>query len=323
MTSSLPIFPEVFDTLPLGLMIVDAERHVRHWNRWLENASGLAREQVVGQRFARLFPALAPGRVGLALDAALDNGHAALISQALHGAPFDLNTAQGSSRPMQQTVRIVALTSQQGERFALLQINDVTDQVVHDEDWRRQAVELARFSRLDALTGLCNRKGFEERLEIECQRAQRSLQPLAVLIIDIDNFEAYREEMGSLAADQCQVRLARVLTGIVKRPGDLLTCFNAGAFAAILPSTIEAGAVKVAERALAAVAQLALPHPRSAVGPHITVSIGAATSVDGKETADRLRKRADAALRRAQASGRARHALAPVQLSPDGFRRLP
>jgi diguanylate cyclase (GGDEF)-like protein/PAS domain S-box-containing protein len=321
MTASLPVFADVFDTLPLGLMIVDAERQVRHWNRWLENASGLPREQVVGQRFARLFPTLATARVGLAIDAALDNGHAALISQALHGAPFDLNN--GSSRPMQQTVRIVALDAGQGERYALLQISDVTEQVSHDEDWRRQSIELARFSRLDALTGLCNRKGFEERLEIECQRAQRSLQPLAVLIIDIDNFEAYRDEMGSLAADQCLVRLARVLNGIVKRPGDLLTCFNGGAFAAILPSTVEAGAVKVAERALAAVTQLALPHPRSAVGPHITVSIGAATSVDGKETADRLRKRADAALRRAQASGRARHALAPVQLSPDGFRRAP
>jgi two-component system chemotaxis family response regulator WspR len=167
-------------------------------------------------------------------------------------------------------------------------------------------IELQKLAALDSLTGIANRRRFDETLHHEWQRGQRERRPLSLLLCDIDCFKQYNDTFGHLAGDLCLKKAAAVLTACLKRPADLAARYGGEEFALVLPDTDEAGARSVAEDCLRALAELAISNPQS---PHcvVTMSVGIATLVPAAgSTPSALLEDADRALYAAKDGGRNR-----------------
>jgi diguanylate cyclase (GGDEF)-like protein len=141
---------------------------------------------------------------------------------------------------------------------------------------KRMADELRRNSTIDALTGIPNRRRFDETLETEWLRARRASQPLALIMIDVDHFKLYNEQYGHPAGDACLRAVAHALRSACTRPGDLVARYGGEAFAMLLPETGVSGAERVAQRLLDGVVALQIPHAGSTTARHVTVSAGLA-----------------------------------------------
>ncbi|MDM4764449.1 diguanylate cyclase [Pelomonas sp. SE-A7] len=166
---------------------------------------------------------------------------------------------------------------------------------------------LRRLAFLDGLTGLYNRRHFDERFELEFQRGRRSGAPLSLVLADVDFFKNYNDHYGHLAGDDCLRRVATTLKDCLKRPGDLLSRFGGEEFACVLPETDLAGALAVAMAMEQAVREQQMPHEQSDASPVVTISLGVASVQPhaGLESAQ-LITTADEQLYRAKAQGRAR-----------------
>lgn len=140
---------------------------------------------------------------------------------------------------------------------------------------KRMSDELRRLARADGLTGVANRRGFDESLRREWRRAQRGGQPLSLLMVDIDCFKLYNDRYGHPAGDRCLKAVALAVQGTQRRPGDLAARYGGEEFALLLPDTPPAGALHVAGEVLRAVEALGIEHAGSSVSRHVTVSIGA------------------------------------------------
>jgi diguanylate cyclase (GGDEF)-like protein len=169
-----------------------------------------------------------------------------------------------------------------------------------------QADLLREMAFIDGLTGVHNRRYFDEQFEIEMQRAQRSRESVAVLLADVDYFKRYNDAYGHLAGDDCLRRVARALKSCLRRPGDVLDRYGGEEFGCILPDTGLAGALSVAENMEAAVRALQMEHGKSEVGPVVSVSLGVAVSASGRCDAASLLSFADEQLYKAKAQGRGR-----------------
>lgn len=171
--------------------------------------------------------------------------------------------------------------------------------------------KLARQSITDGLTGITNRRHFDEMLDVEWQRAARASASLSLLIVDIDHFKRFNDHYGHVAGDECLRRVAQLLQGCVRRAGEIVARYGGEEFAILLPGAGRAHAEDLAQRCLHAVAGLALPHVSSPTADHVTFSIGIAQLVPGS-TRDptSLVNAADAAMYRAKMAGRARYAMA-------------
>lgn len=176
-------------------------------------------------------------------------------------------------------------------------------------DLEASNLELARISNQDALTGLANRRRFDETLDIECRRAARDKSELSLIMTDVDFFKKYNDAYGHPAGDECLRRVAEALRHAARRPADLSARYGGEEFALILPSTPPEGAPHVAETVRCGVAALCIPHTGSSVAGHVTLSLGIA-SLDPEHpvTPQVLIERADAALYAAKHGGRNRWA---------------
>ncbi|MEQ6340555.1 MAG: diguanylate cyclase [Gammaproteobacteria bacterium] len=175
--------------------------------------------------------------------------------------------------------------------------------------------ELQRLSSLDGLTGIGNRRRFDEYLEQEWLRAARDGNILSLILIDIDHFKAYNDNYGHQGGDECLRKVAQTLDATLKRAGDVVARYGGEEFAVVLPDTDAGGAALIAEKLRASVDALGFAHAHSKTTDHVTISLGVAGIVprDGGNPAD-LVKIADEALYEAKESGRNRFriAAAPV-----------
>ena len=170
----------------------------------------------------------------------------------------------------------------------------------------RANAELHRLATLDGLTGIANRRRFDEAIEAEWNRGRRRGSPLALLLCDVDHFKRYNDRLGHPAGDLCLKKMAGVLAGQLKRPADLAARYGGEEFALLLPDTDLAGALRVGEACRAGLEQLALPHPESPFGI-VTMSLGVTCIVPGEDDhPGDLVARADVALYDAKRGGRNR-----------------
>lgn len=139
-------------------------------------------------------------------------------------------------------------------------------------------LELQRLMNMDGLTGLNNRRRFDEYAQSEWRRAAREGIPLSILIIDVDDFKRYNDTQGHLAGDQVLKRVAAAIQSSCNRPADLSARFGGEEFAVVLPGTPAAGARHVGKRILAAIDELEIAHPASSTGATLTLSVGGATT---------------------------------------------
>lgn len=174
---------------------------------------------------------------------------------------------------------------------------------------KRKTDMLERFALIDGLTGIHNRRYFDEQLEKEIGRNFRTGSSLSVIMMDIDHFKEFNDHYGHGAGDHCLKEVARSLTDTLSRPGDTLCRYGGEEFVALLPGSDRAGAGVVAERLRQAVESLSIANQYSGVGDVVTLSLGVASvepTGEQKTTVESLLKRADEALYTAKRAGRNR-----------------
>ncbi|MBF0486620.1 MAG: diguanylate cyclase [Nitrospirae bacterium] len=159
----------------------------------------------------------------------------------------------------------------------------------------------------DGLTGIPNRRKFDEFLEFQWNAIQRRKNPLSLMLIDVDFFKRYNDNYGHGEGDDCLRKVAHALKGAVPRAMDFVARYGGEEFACVLPDTDAEGSVAVAKRLVNAVAALQIPHEFSEAANHITVSIGVSTITPPVwGDAPLLLETADLALYKSKASGRNR-----------------
>ncbi|MCB1889409.1 MAG: diguanylate cyclase [Rhodocyclaceae bacterium] len=179
---------------------------------------------------------------------------------------------------------------------------------------KRKSDQLALLARTDGLTGVANRRHFDEGFASEWQRARRHGRTLSLVLVDVDHFKRFNDRYGHGEGDRCLKRVAGALDGCIRRPGDLLARFGGEEFVALMPDTEAAAALTIAERMREAVGRLAIEHAENSACRHVTISIGVAT-VRPTPTCqpEDLLKAADDCLYRAKGGGRNQVAVASSQ----------
>lgn len=176
--------------------------------------------------------------------------------------------------------------------------------------------QLQLLSSLDGLTGIPNRRQFDETLSHEWNRLSREQRPLSLVLLDVDYFKRFNDHYGHIDGDRCLKLVAGALAGLLKRPADLAARYGGEEFAAILPGTALEGAKHIAETMRATVQNLAIDHAASPIAPVVTISLGVSAVIPapGCDPVD-LIQAADQALYRAKQAGRNR--VVTEQCAPD------
>lgn len=190
---------------------------------------------------------------------------------------------------------------------ALTMMADVTQLKKSESALRQMTEQLKLLATTDGLTGLTNRRAFDDELESEFARSRRSGEPLSLLLVDVDRFKAYNDIYGHQAGDEVLKIVGRCLRGALKRPGDMAARYGGEEFVAILPGTDEDGAFFIADAFREALLGQQIVHNGADKGV-LTASVGLATFTERDQgmNSTTLVRRADEALYNAKGAGRDR-----------------
>ena len=288
------LLQQLINDMPVGLCMVDAQRRIYFRNRRFLEHFGYAEAEV---------PTLHEWALLAYPDGDYRQQAAHAWGQAMAGA-----RAQGgviAAQPYRVTARDGAQHVMDiggllfGEHF-LATFQDRTEQ-------QAQSELLHRLAYVDGLTGIANRRQFDQQLEAEWRRCRRSGKPLAVLLLDIDYFKQYNDLYGHQQGDECLKAVATALRGQLRRSHDLVARYGGEEFVCLLPDCDLPGATEKAQAMCRAVQALGMAHGGSAVAGVVTISLGVACQVpDAQSTPQALLMRADAHLYRAKKQGRNR-----------------
>lgn len=312
----------LMEYLVVPTFVLDPAGRVIIWNRACEQLTGVKASTVIGTDrhwsgfYAEPRPCLA--------DLVLEGKSGKLLYEQLETLGPDRNALSAENwcvMPQLGERRYLAIDagpihSDTGELLGVVEtLRDIT--VQHEAQQRLEAL-----ASLDGLTGLPNRRTFDQALERECRRTRRAGHALSLLMIDIDHFKMLNDRLGHQAGDDCLKRVASTLKDEVLRPGDLAARFGGEEFSVILPTTPIGGAEVVAARLLEVVSSLALPNPGSPLGI-LTLSVGIASTDARRNCAQpaELVRLADRALYRAKSDGRNRYSRASAPAGSDEMPR--
>lgn len=176
---------------------------------------------------------------------------------------------------------------------------------VQQQQLQAQAAEMQALSFQDGLTGLANRRRFDQALADNWALMQRAQMPLALVMFDVDYFKNYNDHYGHQRGDEVLRQLGELLRQVTERQSDLAARYGGEEFAILLPETNEAGAWRIAMRLQNDLHNAAIQHEHSAIGPLLTISIGICALIPSAQTTKRdLIRQADAALYSSKAAGR-------------------
>lgn len=294
--------------LVVPTFVLNPKRRVVVWNRACERLTGVAAADVIGtSEHWRAFYQYK--RYCLADLVALDRPDKLASLYPEHTVPengLGFSAENWCVMPRLGNQLYLAIDAgpihdEDGNLIAVVEtLRDMTDQ-------KRAEAALKTLATSDGLTGLANRRSFDQTLSVEWSRAQRTRKPLSLLLVDVDHFKLYNDLHGHQKGDEC-LRAVASLMARATRPADLSARYGGEEFAMILPETDHSGACRVAERLRDVLARLGLEHGAPGVGPRVTLSVGVATQVPGGEHgSDWLIKQADQALYAAKHSGRDRY----------------
>ena len=174
-------------------------------------------------------------------------------------------------------------------------------------DFKMSRDRLENMALFDGLTGIPNRRRFDDFLEIELKRAGRNRAPLSLILMDIDFFKPFNDNYGHAAGDECLKKVALALSGSIERPADLVARYGGEEFVCVLPETGESGARTVAEQLCGAVQAAAVPHEFSKAAKVVTMSLGCLTVAGARDiTPDQIIQEADKLLYNSKEAGRNR-----------------
>ena len=304
---------QLMASLSVPVFVLDTHARVSIWNRACEQLTGVSASEVLGtdDHWRSFYDQQRPTLADLVLQGRREGSAGATAPRSDDGpapvaGPSGLSLESWCDMPRAGRRRYLAADASpifdaRGRLSAVVEtLRDLTDEKMAQAALEQRATR-------DGLTGLANRRCFDDTLRAEWSRALRQKQPLSLLMVDVDNFKAYNDANGHLGGDECLKRVARAVASEM-RANDLVARYGGEEFAVILPNQSLKGAAIVAERIRARVEHLQLPC-RFAPG-HVTVSIGAATALAAPDNdASQLVAIADAALYRAKHMGRNRISL--------------
>jgi diguanylate cyclase (GGDEF)-like protein/PAS domain S-box-containing protein len=266
--------------LVVPTFVINPKRQVVVWNRACERLTGVAASEVIGTtKHWRAF--YEKQRYCLADLVALHRPDKLSKLYREHAAPDDrlgFSAENWCVMPRLGNQLYLAIDAgpihdEAGNLIAVVEtLRDMTDQ-------KRAEAALKSLAASDGLTGLANRRSFDQALAQEWARGQRSKKPLSLLFVDVDHFKLFNDFHGHQAGDECLRAVASVIGENTLRPADLSARYGGEEFAIIMPETDTAGACKVAERLRDVLCRLRIPHAAEGAGPFVTVSIGIATQV--------------------------------------------
>jgi diguanylate cyclase (GGDEF)-like protein/PAS domain S-box-containing protein len=300
---------KLLEMLAVPAFVLDTDCKVMIWNRACERLTGVPSQEVIGttEHWRSFYDKPQPSLADLVIQQRTDEIRQIYPRQHRQAPGHALCVESWCEMPRVGERRYLAadaspILDDGGALVAVVQtLRDLTDE-------KMAQIKLEQLATRDGLTGLANRRCFDETLHAEWARALRQKQPLSLLMVDVDNFKAYNDANGHLGGDECLKRIASAVASEM-RANDLVARYGGEEFAVILPNESLKGAAIVAERIRCRVERLIVPNTSGADG-HVTVSIGAATAIASQDTnPSQLVGIADAALYRAKHMGRNRISL--------------
>ena len=202
-------------------------------------------------------------------------------------------------------IHLIRGSHQQADRMSSKLADEITIRAKYEEMLFKSYQKLEAITREDPLTGIFNRRAFNDYLQSEWDRARRSGQALSLIIIDIDNFKAYNDSYGHVMGDSCLTKVANCIASKANRPSDLTARYGGEEIAVVLPETCEEGAVSVAECIRQSILSLAIPHKKSDNHRFVSASIGVTTVEKASDfTPEEIIQLADKALYIAKNNGK-------------------
>jgi diguanylate cyclase (GGDEF)-like protein len=299
---------QYLDFMQMGVMLIDENNRIVYWNRWLENHSNIAFEDIANRSFVEAFPELANSRLDDVIHQALEEKLSALISASLNQSLLPLypsiNHHLKQIDLMRQMVQVSSISDDKGRRYALVQVTNMTHVLAKEVQLRAQTQTIQDLVNVDALTSVANRRKYDSSLQEEFSRAQRAGSSLVIGFVDIDYFKLFNDHYGVSYGDRCLSEVAGSFEYALNRSTDVVARYSGQVFGIIMPCTTFEGAVSVAEALRSGVQDLQLRHEASSIASHVTVSIGLATMQPiSTDKIDVLIEAAEFALDQAKKSG--------------------
>ena len=292
---------EVMDAVPAGVAIYDNQDRLLSFNQEVSRQYPYnTGDDVIGQSYEALMRrALAQGRVAEAVGQEEQWLALRMAGRGSLHTPMLRHTDDG------QWVHSYEIRTPSG--YLVMSRLDMTPMVEKGLALERANEQLLRLSTTDGLTGIANRRMFDQTLQTEWQRCARNRSNLALLMIDIDHFKLYNDQYGHQTGDECLRQVARILVMCAKRSGELVARYGGEEFAILLPATDAQEAMAVAQRCIQELSVARIPNVDSPVTPWLTISVGVSSmSASPAENRATLVMQADSAMYCAKKSGRAR-----------------
>jgi len=291
---------QIFNTVNIGLVILDRDLRVQHWNRWMALHSGITSEEILGSSIFNFFPDLNNPRFLRNCQSVLAFGNLSFFSQKLHRYLFPFKPesfVDSKLQFMQQSCTMGPLRDHDNcIKSIFITIQDVTDMVIYEQ-------KLLEMNLRDGLTGIYNRRFLEIRLKEEFERHKRYARNLSLIMFDIDFFKNVNDTYGHLCGDFILQSIASRVASLI-REEDCLARYGGEEFCCILPETGINGAVIIAERIRNIISEA--ENNFHNVSLIVTVSLGVAETGQSIDTQEKLIKSADRALYEAKKTGRNR-----------------
>ena len=291
---------QVFDTINLGLVILDRKLRVRHWNPWIARRSKITPEEILGHPIFDFFPTLeAHQSFRRNCKSVLAFGNYGFFSQKLHRYLFPFPPASSFEVKFEQMQQSCTMGPLRDANRAItgifLTVEDMTEYAANEQ-------MLIELNSRDALTGVYNRRYLETRIEEEFGRHRRYRRELTLVMFDIDYFKAVNDSHGHPCGDLILQSVAGAIAGRI-RLSDCLVRYGGEEFLCILPETDLACGMLLAERFRRQVEEM--EHEYRGTKVKITISVGVSGLRDD-DTLEEFVARADEEMYRAKRGGRNR-----------------
>lgn len=268
---------DLLGSIEVGIAVVNSDFEIELWNQFMESHSGKSPNVAKGRRIFDIFPEIDEAWFRQKTDPVFKLRNPAFIiwEQRPHLFKFEAyRPITSSTELMYQNVTIFPLTSLTGkvEQICIV-VYDVTDEAISKQRFETANKQLEQMSRVDGLTGLYNRRYWEEQCSIEFKRALRTGVPSTMMILDIDKFKAINDNFGHPAGDQTIKTLSKIIAKAI-RETDIAGRYGGEEFTIILPDTDIKSAKIVAERIRRLAENIPVEYESDII--NFTVSIGLA-----------------------------------------------
>lgn len=304
----------ILNVINMGLIVVDSDENILLWNDWVVKNSEVPEAEALQKPIASAFKEVPSPAFLSALRNALNYGLPVVLSNALHRSPLPLYTVSDADQVklrIHQSIAITPLPASDGKRCCMIQISDSSNSIKREKMLRSHSEILKRDATTDSLTGIYNRRFFDEHYKMALGQSLRQKLPLSVFMVDIDFFKEYNDYYGHPSGDKALITVAQTLKSQLSRATDVLARYGGEEFILVLPNMPREHALPFADKLRQAIWNAAIPHLRSKISDQLSISIGVSTYEERNTEPASLIQAADSALYQAKQLGRNQVAFLP------------